>query len=485
MQGLGLNKREDEQRSDGATASSAASHSVAASPSIAAPQPSTTSTSSSRPVPLSSYPPWNESLRHFDRAASLAASNHLSDSLSTYDTGLQLLMALLKSLPKDEAHAQQRQELRQVIDRYMTKAEEVKRRRDKMGGKNGVVPATKPSASRIAQSKRPLRNASSAASSSVSTAAAAASSAVAAPRPGDPHLRAAIESEILTGAPRVTFDDIVGLETVKEALREMVILPALRPDLFSGVRAPPKGLLMFGPPGNGKTLIAKACASECRATFFSISAASLMSKHLGEGEKLVRTLFTVAREKAPSLIFLDEIDSLMGRRGDGEHEASRRLKTELLIALDGLSSNSSENGNARVMVIAATNLPESLDDAFMRRMTRRIYVPLPDAAARRTLLVKLLSGPSILHALSDADMDDLVSHTAGYSNSDLTALVADAAMGPLRGLSAHQILHTPADQLPPISMKHFHTALTKIRPSVSKQRLEAYDKWQKQQESAR
>ena len=123
-----------------------------------------------------------------------------------------------------------------------------------------------------------------------------------------------------------------GLKKVKQVIKETIILPVLKPDIFSGIRAPTKGILLYGPPGNGKTLLAKAVASECKSTFFSISASSLMSKWLGEGEQLMKGLFALAREKSPSVIFFDEVDSLLSARASsGEHEASRRMKTEFLV----------------------------------------------------------------------------------------------------------------------------------------------------------
>ncbi len=148
----------------------------------------------------------------------------------------------------------------------------------------------------------------------------------------------------------------------------------LRPDIFTGLRAPPRAVLLFGPPGTGKTMIGKAIASETSATFFNISASSITSKWVGESEKLVKTLFTIARVKQPSVIFIDEIDSLLSSRSEGEQESSRKVKTEFLIELDGAKNKADE----RVLVIGATNLPHELDDAVRRRFVKKLYIPLPN-----------------------------------------------------------------------------------------------------------
>jgi SpoVK/Ycf46/Vps4 family AAA+-type ATPase len=238
---------------------------------------------------------------------------------------------------------------------------------------------------------------------------------------------------------------------------------------------------------SGKSFLASAVATESQATFFAVSAASLVSKHLGEGERLVRALFAVAREKAPSIVFVDEIDSIMGRRGGDEHEASRRLKTEFFIQMDGASSKSADGSAPRVTVLAATNCPEDLDEALIRRLQRRIYIGSPDAHARRALLQNLFSRPppGLKHSLTPAQMDSLVSATEGYSNCDWTALVSDAALAPLRALTSEQLLHTPADQLPPVTLEHFRKALQRVRPSVSEERLREYHAWAAKQDAAR
>lgn len=162
-----------------------------------------------------------------------------------------------------------------------------------------------------------------------------------------------IEETILDHSPNITWNDIKGLEDVKKILNETIVLPTLRPEIFKGLLSPSKGILLYGPPGNGKTMLAKAIATECKSTFFNCSASTLTSKWMGEGEKLMKCLFALAYEKAPAVIFIDEIDSIMGARGGQEHEASRRLKTEFLVQFDGVNSDPSK----QMLVLAATNRP--------------------------------------------------------------------------------------------------------------------------------
>jgi spastin len=235
-----------------------------------------------------------------------------------------------------------------------------------------------------------------------------------------------ILNELMDNAPSVKFDDVIGQEAAKRILHEVVVMPSRRPDIFTGLLSPPRGVLLFGPPGNGKTMLAKAVASESGAKFFNISASSLTSKFLGESEKLVRALFAMARELQPAVVFIDEIDSLLSARGGGnEHEASRRLKNEFLTQFDGVATADGE----RVLVMGATNLPHQLDIAALRRFPKRVYLPLPDTATRMVLIRRLVSKAK--SDLSDRDLKAIADQTEGYSASDLTALATEAAYGPI------------------------------------------------------
>ncbi|CAJ0584896.1 unnamed protein product, partial [Mesorhabditis spiculigera] len=237
-----------------------------------------------------------------------------------------------------------------------------------------------------------------------------------------------IENEIMAITRDTDWRDVAGLEAAKKALSEIVVLPFKRPDVFTGIRAPPKGVLLFGPPGTGKTMIGRCVASQCKATFFNISASSLTSKWVGEGEKLVRALFAVARLKDPSIIFIDEIDSLLCARSETEHESSRRIKTEFLVQLDGVATSAED----RLLVLGATNRPQELDEAARRRFAKRLYVPLPQECARRQMVHNLIAQNT--HRLRDKDLDEIAGMTKGYSGADMRNLCSEAAMGPVRDI---------------------------------------------------
>ncbi|EEB06489.1 hypothetical protein SJAG_01530 [Schizosaccharomyces japonicus yFS275] len=294
----------------------------------------------------------------------------------------------------------------------------------------------------------------------------------------DQELGMTILREIVVEGDEVHWDDIAGLEDAKSSLKETVVYPFLRPDLFQGLREPARGMLLFGPPGTGKTMLARAVATESKSTFFSISASSLTSKFLGESEKLVRALFTLAKKLSPSIIFVDEIDSLLSARSsDGnEHETSRRIKTEFLIQWSSLASSTarSSDNKSRVLVLAATNLPWCIDEAARRRFVRRTYIPLPERETRKLHLLKLLRSQK--HCLTDEEVEAIVDATHNYSGSDLMALAKDAAMGPLRSLG-EDLLVTRMEFIRPIDYTDFTNSLKLIRPSVNAEGLQRFQQW--------
>ncbi|KAL1550246.1 hypothetical protein AAHA92_18238 [Salvia divinorum] len=226
----------------------------------------------------------------------------------------------------------------------------------------------------------------------------------------------------------VSFDDIGALENVKETLKELVMLPLQRPELFNKgqLRKPCKGILLFGPPGTGKTMLAKAVATEAGANFINISMSSITSKWFGEGEKYVKAVFTLASKISPSVIFVDEVDSMLGRRETpGEHEAMRKMKNEFMVNWDGLRTKDKE----RVLVLAATNRPFDLDEAVIRRLPRRLMVSLPDAQNREKILKVILASEELG---PDVDLEAVAKITEGYSGSDLKNLCVAAAHYPIR-----------------------------------------------------
>uniref|UniRef100_A0A1I7T586 microtubule-severing ATPase n=1 Tax=Caenorhabditis tropicalis TaxID=1561998 RepID=A0A1I7T586_9PELO len=261
----------------------------------------------------------------------------------------------------------------------------------------------------------------------------------------------------------VRMDDVAGCQSAKAALEEAVILPALNPNLFSGLRQPVKGILLFGPPGNGKTLLAKAVAGESKQMFFNISASSLTSKWVGDSEKTIRGLFQIARNGQPSIIFIDEIDSILCERSEKDAEVSRRMKTEFLIQFDGATSSPDD----RILVIGATNRPHELDDAVLRRFPKRIMLNLPDTEARKELITKTLKKHNMMDGLNSSDIRYIASNTSGFSNSDLVALCKEAAMVPVREIDRSKLSMTDGNKLRRIRASDFDSALRTIRPSTS------------------
>ncbi|CAA7053806.1 unnamed protein product [Microthlaspi erraticum] len=254
--------------------------------------------------------------------------------------------------------------------------------------------------------------------------------------PPDNEFEKRIRPEVIPSEEiNVTFEDIGALDDIKESLQELVMLPLRRPDLFTGgLLKPCRGILLFGPPGTGKTMLAKAIAREAGASFINVSMSTITSKWFGEDEKNVRALFTLASKVSPTIIFVDEVDSMLGQRTRvGEHEAMRKIKNEFMSHWDGLMTKPGE----RILVLAATNRPFDLDEAIIRRFERRIMVGLPGVENREKILKTLLAKEKVDDNL---DYKELAMMTDGYTGSDLKNLCTTAAYRPVRELIQQEMI---------------------------------------------
>ncbi|XP_034566223.1 katanin p60 ATPase-containing subunit A-like 2 isoform X2 [Notolabrus celidotus] len=302
-------------------------------------------------------------------------------------------------------------------------------------------------------------------------------------------LAAIISRDIYLHSPNVRWEDIMGLEDAKRLVKEAVVYPIKYPQLFTGILSPWRGLLLYGPPGTGKTLLAKAVATECKTTFFNISASSIVSKWRGDSEKLVRVLFELARYHAPSTIFLDELESVMSQRGTtmgGEHEGSRRMKTELLVQMDGLAKS-----DDLVFILAASNLPWELDHAMLRRLEKRILVSLPSSIARQTMIshwLPPLSATGGVELRTELDYENLAKEMEGYSGSDLRLVCKEAAMRPVRkifdALESHQDGDSgmPDFQLETVTTDDFRKVISHTKPSA-RNLMDKFTAWEREFES--
>lgn len=407
-------------------------------------------------------------------------ANDLPTAFSLYKQGLQYFLTGLKYVKNERS----REAIRAKVGQYMQRAEELQAAIDKKDNtKRKTVVAGGPDDRKDAQSPDPDEEVD----------------------PDTAKLQAALSGAIVREKPNVKWEDIAGLEAAKSLLKEAVILPVKFPQLFTGKRTPWKGILLYGPPGTGKSYLAKAVATEAGSTFLSVSSSDLVSKYQGESERLVKQLFELARKSAPSIIFIDEVDSLCSARGEGENDSARRIKTEFLVQMQGVGRD-----QTGVLVLGATNTPWELDPAIRRRFERRVYIPLPESTARRELF-KLAIGPTP-SSITDRDIAELAEQTEGYSGADISVMVKDALYQPVR--IAQSATHfkkvpdptgeqpflyeacTPGDraaeemslydieteQFKPndVTYSHFKSALLSSKPSVGPEDLARFEDWTQQ-----
>jgi vacuolar protein-sorting-associated protein 4 len=313
-------------------------------------------------------------------------------------------------------------------------------------------------------------------------------------------LQESLMSCIVSETPNVKWSDIAGLKIAKQLIYETVVIPIRFPHLFTKERTPWKAILLYGPPGTGKTQLAKAVATEAKNShFLSVSSSDLVSKFQGESERLVKQLFQLARDKKPSIVFIDEVDSICSARSEGENDSTKRIKNEFLLQMQGVGKD-----NTGILILGATNNPWELDTGFRRRFEKRVYIPLPGRKSRETII--RLSLGSISHTLSNDELHILAEETTvGCSGADINTFVRDAIYEPVRELQCatyfkynneeknwsicestdphaveKTLMNMKADEhvaQPPVTFQHFLNVSKQLKPTVSQKDLEKYTNW--------
>ncbi|KAJ8925866.1 hypothetical protein NQ315_009718 [Exocentrus adspersus] len=268
-----------------------------------------------------------------------------------------------------------------------------------------------------------------------------------------------ITKDIIPGNSSIKWNDCIGLTDIIEKLKEATVYPVMYPELFENL-PPWKGILLYGPPGTGKTLLAKALASEGCTTFINVTSSTFVSKWRGESEKMLKTLFEMAKASAPATIFIDELDSLVSANALSYHEATRRFKSELLVQIDGVSSHES-----KVLIMGSTNHPWNLDAAMLRRFEKRILVELPSEESRKELLMHYLKQP---YAIRKEEFQNLAEKTRNFSGSDIKTLVKEASMAVVReSIRCMNSGDRSGKALRKVTYNDMQQALERIRPCTT------------------
>lgn len=296
----------------------------------------------------------------------------------------------------------------------------------------------------------------------------------------DPHLLEMVTSDIVQQGPPVDWNDIAGLELAKATLKEEVLWPILRPDMFSGLGPAPRCVLLFGPRGSGRTLLGRCLASQLGAQFLQLSGSTLATKWLADGDEVIRASFLVARCRQPAVLFISEADMLLSAHLS-EESPINRLKGELLVQLDSVLMNSNEDGGSHVLVVCSTSRPQDMEEGLRRYFPRRVLVPLPDSVARHQIMNQVLVQSQHKFCLSEEELALLVQRTEGFSGLDLARLCQEAFVGLLH-VSAQGMDMTgmmPRGQIRPLTYPDIESVCCKFQASISQKEIDTYAEWNK------